>query len=196
VLLIAFIFHATTPCRNRAVDDRIPFCCASSGSRNQPTASTSPAGSPVPGRGRVRWRTTRPDGPEQARPERSQRPRETDAPPRNREGIPAHGPKKTLASHDPGGIFGNFTALRDAGVAQSAEHRFCKPTVVSSTLTASSVESAPVLAEGHDGPVGAGHSPGGYPSGQRGQTVNLVAQPSQVRILLHPLPRALRGGRG
>src|SRR5438309_7996890 len=27
---------------------------------------------------------------------------------------------------------------------------------------------------------------GGYPSGQRGQTVNLVAQPSQVRILLHP----------
>ena len=27
---------------------------------------------------------------------------------------------------------------------------------------------------------------GGYPSGQRGQTVNLVAMPSQVRILLHP----------
>ncbi len=27
---------------------------------------------------------------------------------------------------------------------------------------------------------------GGYPSGQRGQTVNLVALPSQVRILLHP----------
>ena len=32
----------------------------------------------------------------------------------------------------------NFTAFRVAGVAQSAEHRFCKPTVVSSTLTASS----------------------------------------------------------
>jgi hypothetical protein len=27
---------------------------------------------------------------------------------------------------------------------------------------------------------------GGYPSGQRGQTVNLLAQPSQVRILLRP----------
>jgi hypothetical protein len=27
----------------------------------------------------------------------------------------------------------------------------------------------------------------GFPSGQRGQTVNLVAQPSQVRILLPPL---------
>ncbi len=30
---------------------------------------------------------------------------------------------------------------------------------------------------------------GGYPSGQRGQTVNLVALPSQVRILLHPCDR-------
>ena len=28
---------------------------------------------------------------------------------------------------------------------------------------------------------------GEYPSGQRGQTVNLVAQPSQVRILLPPI---------
>ena len=28
---------------------------------------------------------------------------------------------------------------------------------------------------------------GGFPSGQRGQTVNLLALPSKVRILLHPL---------
>ena len=28
----------------------------------------------------------------------------------------------------------------------------------------------------------------GFPSGQRGQTVNLLATPSKVRILLHPLP--------
>ena len=27
----------------------------------------------------------------------------------------------------------------------------------------------------------------GFPSGQRGQTVNLLATPSKVRILLHPL---------
>ena len=27
----------------------------------------------------------------------------------------------------------------------------------------------------------------GFPSGQRGQTVNLLAPPSKVRILLHPL---------
>ena len=27
---------------------------------------------------------------------------------------------------------------------------------------------------------------GGFPSGQRGQTVNLLATPSKVRILLHP----------
>lgn len=30
------------------------------------------------------------------------------------------------------------------------------------------------------------YAAGGYPSGQRGQTVNLLAQPSQVRILLRP----------
>ena len=31
------------------------------------------------------------------------------------------------------------------------------------------------------------HSAGGFPSGQRGQTVNLMAMPSQVRILHSPL---------
>ena len=34
----------------------------------------------------------------------------------------------------------------------------------------------------------------GFPSGQRGQTVNLLAPPSKVRILLHPLSRS--GGTG
>ena len=33
-------------------------------------------------------------------------------------------------------------------------------------------------------------SPGGFPSGQRGQTVNLMAMPSQVRILHPPLAAA------
>ena len=33
---------------------------------------------------------------------------------------------------------------------------------------------------------GRGTHPGGFPSGQRGQTVNLMASPSQVRILLPP----------
>ena len=34
----------------------------------------------------------------------------------------------------------------------------------------------------------------GFPSGQRGQTVNLLAPPSKVRILLPPLSRS--GGTG
>ena len=33
----------------------------------------------------------------------------------------------------------------------------------------------------------------GFPSGQRGQTVNLLATPSKVRILLHPLARSAIG---
>lgn len=78
----------------------------------------------------------------------------------------------------PGDHAKTFHGLSVAGVAQSAEHRFCKPTVVSSTLTASSV--------GNDLRRGLRLCLGGYPSGQRGQTVNLVAMPSQVRILLHP----------
>ena len=48
--------------------------------------------------------------------------------------------KIDLKSAGPDDIVGNFTALV-AGVAQSAEHRFCKPTVVSSTLTASSARA-------------------------------------------------------
>ena len=34
-----------------------------------------------------------------------------------------------------------------------------------------------------------------FPSGQRGQTVNLLAQPSKVRILLSPLPTVFPKGR-
>ena len=45
----------------------------------------------------------------------------------------------TLASDPLNGIFSEFHRSAVAGVAQLAEHRFCKPTVVSSTLTASSV---------------------------------------------------------
>ena len=102
---------------------------------------------------------------------------------------------KSLAIVWPNDIIGNFTALV-AGVAQLAEHRFCKPKVVSSTLTASSVArgrrrspSAPEHRLDRDTTrrrATARPKTGGYPSGQRGQTVNLVALPSQVRILLHP----------
>ena len=35
----------------------------------------------------------------------------------------------------------------------------------------------------------------GFPSGQRGQTVNLLAPPSKVRILLHPLWNEQGNGR-
>ena len=35
-------------------------------------------------------------------------------------------------------------------------------------------------------PIGPIEIRGGFPSGQRGQTVNLLAPPSKVRILLHP----------
>ena len=77
---------------------------------------------------------------------------------------------------------------RAASVAQLAEPRFCKPEVVGSSPTASS--SIEVRQSQFYDKVS--HKRGEYPSGQRGQTVNLVAQPSQVRILLPPLI----GGKG
>ena len=42
-------------------------------------------------------------------------------------------------------------------------------------------------AEGHRFEPCRPHYLDGFPSGQRGQTVNLLATPSKVRILLHPL---------
>ena len=42
-------------------------------------------------------------------------------------------------------------------------------------------------AEGHRFEPYRPHIMDGFPSGQRGQTVNLLATPSKVRILLHPL---------
>ena len=41
-------------------------------------------------------------------------------------------------------------------------------------------------AEGHRFEPYRSHIMDGFPSGQRGQTVNLLATPSKVRILLHP----------
>ena len=112
-------------------------------------------------------------------------------------------PGNSLAIVRLGDMIGNFTA-QVAGVAQSAEHRFCKPTVVSSTLTASSVARSGGVDRRVAGTISAGRRaarwrdprPGGYPSGQRGQTVNLVALPSQVRILLHPCRPARHGRSG
>ncbi len=67
-----------------------------------------------------------------------------------------------------------------ASVAQLGEQRFCKPQVVGSSPSAGSfgVRFALEL-----------RKMGGYRSGQTGQTVNLLAQPSQVRILHPPLGR-------
>ena len=58
-------------------------------------------------------------------------------PPQARE-IRSIRPEKSLANAGFGRYIWEFHGLLVAGVAQSAEHRFCKPTVVSSTLTASS----------------------------------------------------------
>ena len=62
-----------------------------------------------------------------------------------------------------------------------AELRFCKPAVVGSTPTASSVLKSVMVLPLRFGTMGV------CPSGQWGQTVNLVAMPSQVRILSPPL---------
>src|SRR5690606_16280349 len=88
-----------------------------------------------------------------------------------------------------------------ASVAQLAELRFCKPEVVGSSPTASSPEVLPIRPSRSTPPrqfrreqtsFRPGHRKipsGEYQSGQLGQTVNLVAMPSQVRILLPPTLR-------
>ena len=53
-----------------------------------------------------------------------------------------------------------------ADVAQLAEQLICNQQVIGSSPIIGSMD--------------------GFPSGQRGQTVNLLATPSKVRILLHP----------
>ena len=68
---------------------------------------------------------------------------------------------------------------QDASVAQLAEQRFCKPQVVGSSPSAGSMYGIDCRVKFIVG--------GGFPSGQRGQTVNLMATPSQVRILFPPL---------
>jgi hypothetical protein len=96
------------------------------------------------------------------------------------------GAGKNLASWRLRVIIDDFT-VQTAGVAQPVEHRFCKPRVVSSSPTASSAGWWFSACSGLPRVVRRERRfSGGYPSGQRGQTVNLVAMPSQVRILLHP----------
>ena len=70
-------------------------------------------------------------------------------------------------------------ARRRASVAQLAEQLICNQQVVGSSPSAGCD-----VKEEQTGEIKKLVS-GGFPSGQRGQTVNLVAQPSQVRIL-HP----------
>ncbi len=62
-----------------------------------------------------------------------------------------------------------------------AEQLSCKQQVVGSNPTASFSKYAKYLIEYNINLL-----MGGYPSGQRGQTVNLLAKPSEVRILLSP----------
>ena len=70
-------------------------------------------------------------------------------------------------------IFGSIR-ISYADVAQLAEQLICNQQVGGSSPSTSS-------------------NMGEFPSGQRGQTVNLLAPPSKVRILLHPL-NLPRGG--
>ena len=71
-----------------------------------------------------------------------------------------------------------------AGVAQSVERLICNQQVGGSIPLASSKFAQ----EGHCPPhiFVSQVAMGRYPSGQRGQTVNLLATPSEVRILLSP----------
>ncbi len=68
-----------------------------------------------------------------------------------------------------------------ASVAQLAEQLICNQQVVGSSPSAGSSEPRETCCPSSKRVI----VPGGYPSGQRGQTVNLMAMPSKVRIL-HP----------
>ena len=59
-----------------------------------------------------------------------------------------------------------------ANVAQLAEQLICNQQVIGSSPIVGSTSFIGIM--------------DGFPSGQRGQTVNLLAPPSKVRILLHP----------
>ena len=58
------------------------------------------------------------------------------------------------------------TLIEYADMAQLAEQLICNQQVIGSSPIVGFMD--------------------GFPSGQRGQTVNLLATPSKVRILLHP----------
>ena len=79
----------------------------------------------------------------------------------------------------------NKHSKQDAGVAQLVEQLICNQQVGGSSPSTSSIESA------HDTEVDMGE----FPSGQRGQTVNLLAMPSMVRIHLPP-PKILHESAG
>ena len=83
---------------------------------------------------------------------------------------PCHGGGREFESHlgryIPNGMCDNLIC---GILAQLGEHLPYKQRVIGSS------------------PIGPIYIKGGFPSGQRGQTVNLLAPPSKVRILLHPL---------
>ena len=91
--------------------------------------------------------------------------------------------------------------LGPASVAQPAEQLICNQQVVGSSPSASSSrrplefpwsnrlpDGWPLGESGLDGETVVS-TLGGFPSGQRGQTVNLMAMPSKVQILHPPLKK-------
>ena len=75
---------------------------------------------------------------------------------------------------------GEFNLRKDANVAQLAEQLICNQQVIGSSPIVGSTSFIGIM--------------DGFPSGQRGQTVNLLATLSVVRIHLHPFCRS--GGTG
>ena len=69
-----------------------------------------------------------------------------------------------------------YSLVKYADVAQLAEQLICNQQVIG---------SSPI--------IGFQYNKGGFPSGQRGQTVNLLATPSVVRIHHHPFFLIPRG---
>ena len=78
--------------------------------------------------------------------------------------------------------FEPYWSHRYADVAQLAEQLICNQQVIGSSpiigfTLSNQCNIVNLISDIMDG----------FPSGQRGQTVNLLATPSKVRILLHPL---------
>ena len=74
--------------------------------------------------------------------------------------------QRVTGSSPVGPTYFSKEVIKYADVAQLAEQLICNQQVIGSSPIVGFMD--------------------GFPSGQRGQTVNLLASPSKVRILLHP----------